>query len=81
MSRSWLHKYLVKGNIMRKIVHYFCKNFTHPGVSAADAQEVMRSLKIDVRMSNIVRKRLNGVSCFSFHPLLFHSISQLPSAA
>ncbi|AMP14155.1 hypothetical protein CPter291_1889 [Collimonas pratensis] len=65
---------------MRKIAQCFYANVARSGAHVSNAPDVKRSPKIDVRMSNIVRKCLNGISCFSFHPLLFHPISQLPLA-
>jgi len=62
--------YLVKGNIMRKIAHSVCEN---SGRFRADCS-AGRPPGIDACMPGIVRRQLNGLTCFSFYPLLFHSI-------
>ncbi|WP_148264847.1 hypothetical protein [Collimonas fungivorans] len=65
---------------MLKTAQSLCENLDRPGVSfAIDAKDKIRSLQTGVRMPGIAP--VPGVSCFSFHPLIFHSLPQLPLAA
>ncbi|WP_304360788.1 hypothetical protein [Collimonas fungivorans] len=65
---------------MLKTAQSLCENPDHFGASfATDAQDKTRSLQTGVRMPGIAPTP--GVSCFSFHPLIFHSMPQLSVTA